>query len=89
MDKKLIFENNLCKFYTNDMCESLTNDCETYLNDLPPLKNHKVYICEAKDGKISYVLFNEKGEPITENNLFEGLAIEIEKLRFLKNINKY
>lgn len=89
MDKKLIFENNLCKFYINDMCESLTNYCETYLNNFPPLKNYKVYICEAKDGEISYVLFNEKGEPIAQNNLTDGMAIEIEKLRFLKNINKY
>lgn len=39
--------------------------------------------------KKSYVLFNEKGEPIAQNNLTDGMAIEIEKLRYLKNINKY
>jgi hypothetical protein len=83
-DKKLIFENELCKIYTNDFCESLTDYCERWMNDKPPLKNHKVYFCETNTGESRFVLFNEKGEPIAESFGFEGMGVEIEKLRFLK-----
>ena len=85
MDKKLVCENEYCKIYTNDFCESLTNYCECWMGNKPPLKNHKVYLCENNDGKTSFVLFNEEGQPIADSRGFEGMGIEIEKLRFLKS----
>lgn len=84
MDKKLVYENKLCKVYTNDFCKSLTDSCERWFNDNPPLKNHKVYICETNTGCTKFVLFNEQGEPIAETNGFDSMGVEIEKLRFLK-----
>lgn len=84
MDNKLIFENELCKIYTNDFCDSLTKHCERQMNNNPPLKNHKVYLCVTNDGDSRFVLFNEKGQPIAEHCGFDGMGVEIEKLRFLK-----
>lgn len=89
MDKKLVCENEHCKIYTNDLCESLTAYCENWFNDNPPLKNHKVYLCVNADGEESFVLFNEEGRPIADSSGFEGMGIEIEKLRFLKKGENY
>ena len=88
LDNKFIGENEHCKFYYNCMCESLEKECTGWLNDLPPLENHRVFIAEDKDcGTKNYVLFNEKGEPIKSNYAVDSLAIDIELLRFLKKAN--
>ena len=89
MNRKLIAENEFCNIFNNDACESLTEYCESYFNGYKPLKNHKVFICEEKkDGHKIYVLFDDKGEPIEEDYAFDGMAVKIEMLRFLKGKNK-
>lgn len=84
MDKKLVYENKLCKVYTDSMCKCLTDSCERWMNDNPPLKNHKVYICETNTGDSRFVLFDDQGEPIAESSGAEDMDIKIGMLRFLK-----
>ena len=89
MNKKLIAENELCCIFNDGTCEMLTDYCERYFNNFPQLKNHKVFICEEKkNGHKMYVLFNESNEPIEEDCALDGMAIKIEKLRYLKNLGE-
>ena len=83
---RCIGENNLCKFYTDYNCESLTNYCTSYFNGHPPLDRHSVYVCESKEnGTKRYVLFNEKGIPVSESVSLDGMAVNIERMRFVRS----
>ena len=89
MEMKLIAENEICWFYNNDSCASLTDYCERPLYDLKPLKNHKVFICKEKaNNNKCFVLFTEKGQPIAEASSLEAMAVKIETIRHLESSKK-
>ena len=88
MDKQLVYENELAKFYTNDSTKMLDKECTRCFGcvDLPPLKNHHVLIAEEKQsGYKEYVLFNEKGEPVESATGIDTLGTKIDMLRRLQN----
>lgn len=85
MDKKFVFDNEICNFYTSTACKLIEKECTTPATNNPKLIGHKVYICQDKKTKTeTYVLFNKKGEAIADSYTMDGLAIKIEMLRFLK-----
>lgn len=82
-DKRLVCENDEFYFYTNYMTENIESWCSTQMvNNNPPLENYRVLIAEHKPtGFMSYVLFDDKGEPIYENTIAEQVCSRISILR--------
>lgn len=82
MSDKLVFENDLCKFYENDVTKSINAYCvhET-ANNTPPLEHSQVFIAEQKsNGNKVYVLYYDK-EPIYSCQKIEAMGSYIDMLR--------
>lgn len=88
-ENKLITENDNYFVYENSMTKNLTDYCVRPLpNNLPPLDKSVVYILEnKKDGTKHYILYVD-GLPVDDAFGFDGIAVKIEMLRFLKRANK-
>ena len=82
-DKRLVCENDEFCFYTNYMTENIESWCSKQMtNNEPLLENYRVLIAEHKPtGFMSYVLFDDKGEPIYENTVAEQVCSHICMLR--------
>lgn len=80
---ELMYENDKAKFYNTEMADTLTDYCTMNLGmRTPKLKGWKCYLALEKDTKTkSFVLFNDKGEPVYSTNKFDAMASHIDMIR--------
>lgn len=78
----LVFENEFCKFYENEVTKSIDEYLiKKTINDVPPLENCCVLLAEQKStGMVSFVLFQD-GLPIYQHTQLEAIGSHIDMLR--------
>ena len=79
---KQVFENELCKFYENDITKILSEYCVKELTtNLPAMEGFDVLLAEHKsDGTKTYVLYHEN-TPVYQATQPEAIAAHIDMLR--------
>jgi hypothetical protein len=79
---KLVFENELCKFYENDVTKSLNEYCVKELTtNLPPLEGFDVLLAEHKSNSAkTYVLYHGN-TPVYPAPQPEAIVAHIDMLR--------
>ena len=79
---KFVFENELCKFYENDMTKYLNEYCvRKTVNDTDPLEDCCVFLAEHKsNGAKTYVLYHNE-TPMYACTQLEARATHIDILR--------
>ena len=83
--EKLVVENATFKFYINDMTKSLDEYCTNErVNNLLPLKNHKVFLAENKKNGLKCFLLCDNDTPIKSGYTIDEIASYINVLRFRK-----
>ena len=55
MDKKFVFGNEICNFYTSTACKLIEKECTTPATNSPKLIGHKVYICQDKNRNLCVI----------------------------------
>ena len=82
MSERLVFENELYKFYDNEITRSINDYCiAPTAHNNPPLNNCRAFLAAHKefDDKV-YVLFQDKF-PIYEHTKLEAIGAHIDMLR--------
>ena len=79
---KLVFENELCKFYVDSVTQSIDKHCVAdYGNDNPPLEGCNAFRAERKaDGYRTFILYHGD-TPIYANPQLEAMGAHIDMLR--------
>lgn len=79
---KLVFENELYKFYENEVTKLLNDYCvHKTAYHKPPLENYHALLAELKDGGgQTYVLYCED-IPVYDNPRLEAMGAHIDMLR--------
>lgn len=79
---KLIFENEMAKFYVDNVTQSIEHHCVAdYGNDNPPLEDCSAFRAERKvDGYRTFILY-QGDTPIYANPQLEAMGAHIDMLR--------
>lgn len=79
---KLVFENELCKFYVDNVTHSIEHHCVAdYGNGNPPLEDCSAFRAERKsDGYRTFILY-QGNAPIYANPQLEAMGAHIDMLR--------
>ena len=79
---KLVFENELCKFYVDNVTQSIEHHCVAdYGNGDPPLEDWSAFRAERKvDGYRTFILY-QGDTPIYANPQLEAMGAHIDMLR--------
>ena len=80
---KLVFENEICKFYVDNVTQSIEKHCVAdYGNGNPPLEDCMAFRAERKaDGYRTFILY-QGDTPIYANPQLEAMGAHIDMLRF-------
>ena len=86
-DQRLVFENEKCKFYVNEMTKSLTDYARKEDLKGASLENCLVLLAENKKNKYRTYVILIDNEIVDDSTSFEGIACEIDLLKLVVSKN--